>query len=156
MNKTDITNLITAIDDGGLNTAAEVRAILSKLRDNGYGDAEHEIKTGVTTNLVRTIQTPDGNHFDLYFCKQGRTVTVIGILINKKTVITSNTSFFKIVDADYLPDSTIAATDYIFGNASNDFRPIRMKFVLNDLRLSGSSLGVGQNIYIRFQYLTQN
>ena len=153
MNKTDITNLITAIDDGGLNTAAEVRAILSELRDNGYGDAEHEIKTNVITNLVHFAQTADGNWFDLYICKQGRKVSVKGILINKQSVTTSSTSFFEITDSDYLPNSTVA---FIIGNASNDMRGIKMYLVSNKLTLSGSALAVGQNIYIDFEYLTQD
>lgn len=153
-NKTTLQSLSDAnIADASSILASEHRAVNDAFLDNFYADALHELHSA----SVITAQTADLNFYDLYFCKQGRVVTVTGVLVNKQTVISSSTSFFEVVDSEFMPLTAGITTQKIFGQASNDFRNIRLVFnSSNELVLSGSSLGVGQNVYVTFQYLTQD
>lgn len=141
------------IADASNITASEHRAVNDSFIDEFYGTAIEETQAANTI----TAQTSAANFYFLNFCKQGRKVRVVGTLINKQTVITSNTTFFEVVDAEYLPDPSISVNHKIYGNNSVNNSPVRLSFnASNELGLSASSLGVGQNIYVDFEYLTQD
>lgn len=150
--KAQIQTSINTINDGGVNTAAEVRSVHNTELSNNYADTINE------THSIGTITAQTGalNFYDVYFCKQGRKVSVKGVLANKQTSIDSSTSFFEIVDPEFFPNAAMMVGHKIYGHASNDNRPIRLHFSSNILRLNGTSLGVGQNVYVDFEYLTEN
>lgn len=152
--KTTIQGLITTLirTNPALIDKTEHADVEDALLANLYADVIAE------THLSGTItdQTSDANFYSLHFCKQGRKVTVTGVLNNKQLSITSTTSFFEVVDSEYFPALSVVSGQKIIGNASNDNRPIKMRFTANKLLLDGSSLGVGQNVYVTFEYLTEN
>jgi len=152
-------NTIQALSDANLAsasniTAAEHRAVNDSFIDEFYGVAP--IQETQASNVITDV-SGDGNFYSVYFSKQGNRVKITGVLINKQTVITSTTSFFEIIDAEYLPNTSSLINSRIYGNNSINHTPIKLSIgVDNVLRISGSSLGVGQNINIDFEYLTQD
>jgi len=154
--KTQQTDSINDINDGGNNTASEVRNTLNTIGNNTYGDVLHEVHTGLTNVQVITAETTEDNFYNLFFCKQGRKVTVNGVLIGKNTSIDSSMEFVEIINSDYFPDTDTLIPVRYFGNASTDSRPMKLFFNSLNVLCSSSSLGVGESIYVDFTYYTEN
>lgn len=150
--KAQIQTGINTINTGGINTALEVRILHELELSNTYADIVNETHASGTI----TAQTADLNSYDISICKQGRKVFISGTLENNQLFITSGTSFFEIVNSEYFPASPEYASKKIFGYASNDNRPIKMKFSSNKLMLDDSAIGVATDVYIEIEYLTEN
>lgn len=70
-NKTDITNSITTIDTGGLNTAEEVRNVFTSVLDGVYSDSVTD------TNVLQTYTTSNATcTYNAEFFKNGNTITL--------------------------------------------------------------------------------
>lgn len=150
--KSQIQTGINTINTGGVNTALEVRTLHELELGNTYADIVNETHSSGTI----TAQTPALNFYDISICKQGRKVTITGKLETNLLFMTSTTSFFEIVNSEYFPASPEYATKKFFGHASNDDRPIRLKFSSNQLMLDESAIGIGTIVYIEIEYLTEN
>jgi len=150
--KTDLQANIATINDGGVNTALEVRTLHENELENSYAD---KIVEQHGSNVI-TTQTADTNFYNVTFCKQGRKVSIIGNVTSKQISITSTTSFFEIIDPEFYPDVTLSINHRIYGRASNDNREIKLKFSSNKLILDGSALSLNQSVYLEFEYLTQD
>jgi len=148
--KTDITNSINTINDGGLNTASEVRATLNTLKDNAYGDriTEKDTSSVKVVTSENTINTSLG--YQLTFVKQGRFVNVQGFLINNSASIVGDSAaddyFFEIISSEFLP---VVASTYKFPNG-NEFIKVENN------KIYYSSIGAGVSKKIAFTYFTQD
>lgn len=152
MTKTDITNSINTIDNGGNNTAAEVRAVLEDLRDNDYGTVVIESYTNLADNTPNTTPNGTTHYYNLKFNKQGRNVTVIGTLTNKTGSIVSNTKWLDIDAGDYTHDSN---TCFFIGTSTTDSAAIRCNLIGTALTVVGS-IGNNETIEVNFTYTTQD
>lgn len=148
--KTDITNSINTIDDGGLNTALEVRDVLTTLKNNAYGDVVLESYTFSTPATVNTSFFSTDLWYRLNFLKQGRNVSVNGFLYNKKTEIYTG-QWLSIDAGEYTPTSEItyisATTDT--GNS------VKLRIASDGIFLDGA-VGANGYVYLNFNYFTQD
>ena len=106
------TNLAT----GSLITATEHRAVEQALLDALYPTPIYETHT--TTNTI-TAKNPtlSGLHYNISIIKQGRLVTITGILWNNTGSQVTNTDyFFEIINSEYFPDTTIPNMLFRLGN----------------------------------------
>ena len=148
--KAQVTSSINTIDDGGLNTATEVRDTLNVLKDNSYGDRITEKDSDVTKVVTSENTINTDLQYRLTFVKQGRFVNVQGFLTNTSASIVGysvvNDYYFEIVGADFLP--TVAST-FKFPNG-NEFIKI------DNNKVYYSSIGAGVTKNISFTYFTTN
>lgn len=152
MTKTDITNSINTIDDGGNNTAAEVRAVLEDLRDNDYGTVVIESYTNLADNTPNTTPNSTTHYYNLKLVKQGRNVTVYGTLTNKTGSIVSNEKWLDIDAGDYTHD---ANTCVFTGTSTTSGNSIRCNLVGTALTIVGA-IGNNETIEVNFTYTTLN
>lgn len=96
--KVDITNSINTIDDGGQNTASEVRAVFETLNDEFFS----EVETISGTTLL-------GFSYDFKFLKQGNTVILQGELTNNSGLIETET--FTGLPSKYRPLTNMSVVD---------------------------------------------
>ena len=155
--KTTIQNLINSLirSNPALIDKTEHADVEDALLLNSYGNVINE------TELVNTITTENATdpllEYNVFFCKQGRKVTIKGYLINNSALIIGDEDyhFFQIVDSEYLPSAAIQA---IGGAptlcATNSGEPVKMYFY-ND-KLIVDSLGAGGIVYLNIEYLTEN
>ena len=155
--KTTIQNLINSLirSNPALIDKTEHADVEDALLLNSYGNVTNE------TRLVNTITTENASnpflYYNVFFCKQGRKVTIKGILANSTASIIGNedSHFFQIVDSEYLPSAAIQAIGGIptlCATISGD--PVKMHFY-ND-KLIADSLGAYETVYLNIEYLTEN
>lgn len=152
MKKADITNSINTIDDGGNNTAAEVRGVLGNLRDNSYGTVVTETYTSILNDNPNTTPNGTTHYYVLRFTKQGRTVTVNGTLTNSTTSIVSNQKWLDIDDGEYEHDANLCVFSGVKLSSSDS---IRCKLVGSALTIIGA-MGPLETIEVNFTYTTLN
>jgi len=153
--KIDITNSINTIDDGGLNTAAEVRALHNFELENSYGSVVTE-KADAIDGVITAKNTINTDLlYKANIVKQGRVVTIIGDIQNSSDLIISDVNadnfFFEIINPDYFPNTTAALNKYPTYNGAY----IRMggtdrKFIYC------SSIGANTTIDFSITYFTKD
>tara|TARA_R100000541_G_scaffold45643_1_gene52619 strand:+ start:3378 stop:3830 length:453 start_codon:yes stop_codon:yes gene_type:complete len=147
--KLDITNSINTIDDGGLNTALEVRTTLNTLKDNAYGSVIND--TQATTNIL-TADNATNRQYNINIVKQGRKVLLIGFLKNNTASMISGEVFLTINAGEYTQDSNVI-TFYAkkqFGGSN-----VRCSLGANTLTLI-DTIGANETIFFETTYFTQN
>ena len=155
--KTTIQNLINSLirSNPALIDKTEHADVEDALLLNSYGNVTQE------TRLVNTITTENASNpllqYNVFFCKQGRKVTIKGNLINNSAFIIGNevSHFFQIVDSEYLPSADIQAiggVPTLCATVSGE--PVMMCFY-ND-KLIVDSLGAYGVVYLNIEYLTEN
>ena len=155
--KVTIQNLINSLirSNPSLIDKTEHADVEDALLLNSYATVINE------TQLVNTITTENASNpllqYNVFFCKQGRKVTIKGNLVNSSALIIGDEAshFFQIVDSEYLPSSAIQAiggAPTLCANASGD--PVKMYFY-ND-KLIVDSLGAYGVVYLNIEYLTEN
>lgn len=142
--KTDIQNAINTINDGGLNTAAEVRAVYEVFKDALYPT---KITDSQSTTNVLTIDLADITYV-LNLTKIGNLVSVSGRISNGTGAIISDVDLISITNTEYYPDCT-ALNPFYFTSGSNIFQITSS----NKIKLT-TSLGVGEDVYFNFSYKT--
>ena len=155
--KTTIQNLINSLirSNPALIDKTEHADVEDALLLNSYGNVINE------TQLVNTITTENASNpllqYNVFFCKQGRKVTIKGNLVNNSALIIGDEAshFFQIVDSEYLPSAAIQAiggAPTLCANGSGE--PVMMYFY-ND-KLIVNSLGNYGVVYLNIEYLTEN
>lgn len=152
MTKTDITNSINTIDDGGNNTALEVRTTLGNIRDNSYGTVVIESYTNLADNTVNTTPNGTTHYYGLKFNKQGRDITVYGTLTNKTGSIVSNEKWLDIDAGEYTQDGNACV---FTGTSTTSSNSIRCKLIGSALTVVGA-IGNNETIEVNFTYTTLN
>ena len=155
--KTTIQNLINSLirSNPALIDKTEHADVEDALLLNSYGNVINE------TELVNTITTENASNpllqYNVFFCKQGRKVTIKGYVVNNSALIIGDEAshFFQIVDSEYLPSAAIQAiggAPTLCATISGD--PVKIGFY-ND-KLIVDSLGAGVGVYLNIEYLTEN
>ena len=155
--KATIQNLINSLirSNPSLIDKTEHADVEDALLLNSYGNIINE------TQLVNTITTENASNpllqYNVFFCKQGRKVTIKGNLANSSALIIGDEAshFFQIVDSEYLPSAAIQAiggAPTLCVTTSGD--PVKM-FFYND-KLIVDSLGAYEAVYLNIEYLTEN
>ena len=155
--KVTIQNLINSLirSNPSLIDKTEHADVEDALLLNSYGNIINE------TQLVNTITTENASNpllqYNVFFCKQGRKVTIKGNLVNSSALIIGDEAshFFQIVDSEYLPSAAIQAIGGVPTLcATISGEPVKMHFH-ND-KLIVDSLGAYGIVYLNIEYLTQN
>lgn len=144
--KAQIQTSINTINDGGNNTALEVRNVFTDELNNAYGDVVLE----TFNNLVNTTPntTPNGvnHHYSLAMVKQGRKVTMSGNFTNKTGGIISNVAIFSVDVGEYFQDSNVIG---FYGFQESNGTPVRCSMDGNSLMVGGA---IGNNVTVRFNF----
>lgn len=154
--KSVIQGLITSLirSNPALIDKTEHADVEDALLANSYGTVINE------TQASNTITTENATNplieYDVFFCKQGRKVTIKGELVNNSvSIIGGDTSnFFEIIDSEYFPNfaidavggSTLCAT--LFGD------PVKIYFF--NKKLCVETLGAFGIVHLNIEYLTEN
>ena len=154
--KVTIQNLINSLtrSNPALIDKTEHADVEDALLLNSYGNVINE------TQLVNTITNENASNpllqYNVFFCKQGRKVTIKGLLINKSASIIGNedSHFFQIVDSEYLPSAAIQAIGAPTLCVNGSGEPV-MIYLYND-KLFVYSLGAYGVVYLDIEYLTEN
>ena len=155
--KVTIQNLINSLirSNPSLIDKTEHADVEDALLLNSYGNIINE------TQLVNTITTENATNpllqYNVFFCKQGRKVTIKGNLVNNSAFKIGGEAshFFQIVDSEYLPSAAIQAiggVPTLCATISGD--PV-MIYLYND-KLFVYSLGAYGVVYLNIEYLTEN
>lgn len=156
MEKTALQTLIETIDDGGVNTAAEVRAVLNGALDNAY--ATEIIDTHLTTNVFTKIGTANCE-YEIRVIKQGRKVTVTGFVDSMQA---SLSQFATVTNSEYQPPANFryGSTNKIFTTLfsldTNEtaFAGIFRATVAGNITAGG--IQNGERLRFQFEYNTEN
>lgn len=150
--KAQIQSSINTINDGGANTAAEVRAVYNTILDNIYGTVITEAYSNLADNT--TFTTPNGttHYYGLEMVKQGRVVTVTGFLTNKTGGITANEVWFNIDPSEYTHDTN---TVNFYGVSLGSGNNVECRLTTNEFKIIGV-LGNNDTVYVNFSYFTQD
>lgn len=155
MNKTDINNLIATIDDGGVNSAAEVRAVLEGYRDNDYGDIINENSSMVGVVTEKSLNP--NVFYTVSIVKQGRKVTISGAVYQNSGSILNgsglNDYVFKILTGDYTPDTSSIWIKPAINATTNEITSLN--FDGSKLRITGMFPN-NQFIHFQIEYFTLN
>ena len=154
--KTTIQNLINSLirSNPALIDKTEHADVEDALLLNSYGNVINE------TELVNTITKENASkpflQYNVFFCKQGRKVTIKGILANNSAQIIGDEDyhFFQIVDSEYLPSAAIQALGAPTLCVNGSGEPVMM-YLYND-KLFVYSLGAYGVVYLNIEYLTEN
>lgn len=148
--KATLTASIATINDGGANTASEVRTVFTNELNNAYGTVSTETFQNLTNVTPNTTPTISGKFYALKMVKQGRCVSVTGNISNTTGGILSNVKWFDIDAGEYLPDSTSVIVFQAFTNTGTI---VKCSVVGGEVNVLGS---IGNNITIQFnfQYFT--
>lgn len=149
--KATIQALINAnLANSSMITAAEHRAVENIILNELYPNAIYETHT--TTNTITTKNpTLPGLNYNISIVKQGRLVTISGILWNYTSSIVSDTEyFFEIINSEYFPDTTTPTIIYRLGNNR------QLLFNTTLKRFGIYSCGVGTQNEFQITYLTAN
>jgi len=154
--KIDITNSINTIEDGGLNTAAEIRALHNLELDNNYGDIVME-GSGIaaTPSQITLGNLADTNiKYGIHIVKQGRIVVMKGFIWNQTTRIISNSQIsdfaIEIINPEYFPDGLSTTT--LFPIALGTFVELNS----SDKKIYINALGAGELRNFNLTYFTQD
>lgn len=147
--KTDLTNSINTIDDGGLNTASEVRATLNNLKDNAYGSVI--LDTQATTNILTADNATD-RQYSASILKQGREVSIKGFLKNNTGSMISAEVFFTINAGEYTQDTNVVT---FYAKRQTDGTNVRCALGSSTLTLI-DTIGANQTIFFELTYFTQD
>ena len=154
--KVTIQNLINSLirSNPSLIDKTEHADVEDALLLNSYGNIINE------TQLVNTITTENASNpllqYNVFFCKQGRKVTIKGLLVNNSAFIIGNedSHFFQIVDSEYLPSAAIQAIGAPTLCVNGSGEPV-MIYLYND-KLFVYSLRANGVVYLDIEYLTEN
>ena len=122
---------------------------------NSYGNVINE------TRLVHTITTTNASNpllsYNVFFCKQGRKVTIKGNLVNSSDLIIGeeDSHFFQIVDSEYLPSAAIQAMGGVPTLCTTTTGELVKMFLYNN-KLIVESLGPREVVSLNIEYLTEN
>jgi len=155
--KSVIQGLITSLirSNPALIDKTEHADVEDALLANSYGTVINE------THLVNSITTENASNpnlqYNVFFCKQGRKVTIKGNLINNSTAIIAGevSNFFEIVNSEYFPNFAIdgiGGAPTLCATVSGD--PV--KLYLEDNKLCVETLGAFGVVYLNIEYLTEN
>ena len=155
--KTTIQNLINSLirSNPALIDKTEHADVEDALLLNSYGNVINE------TQLVNTITTENASNpllqYNVFFCKQGRKVTIKGNLVNNSALIIGGEAshFFQIVDSEYLPSAAIQAIGGVPTLCATISGEPVMIYLYND-KLIVDSLGAYGVVYLNIEYLTEN
>ena len=155
--KTTIQNLINSLirSNPALIDKTEHADVEDALLLNSYGNVTNE------TQLVNTITTENASNpllqYNVFFCKQGRKVTIKGNLVNNSPLIISGEAshFFQIVDSEYLPSAAIQAIGGVRTLCATGLGEPVMMHIYNN-KLIVESLGAYGVVYLNIEYLTEN
>lgn len=151
-------NLISAINAQltAIITQAKVRLASLQIVNEIYPDIISETRT--TTSYTSRITTPNGVKtnitYHVFIVKQGRLVTIKGIVYNLTGDIVSNSDvndfIFEIVDPEYLPETSSNITTFpVSLGTFVEINSTEKKFYCNQL-------GAGDLVTFNLQYFTQN
>jgi hypothetical protein len=119
--KAQIQTQVNTINNGGLNTAAEVRDVFAtnqaSLLEGIYADAVTDNETSETITTSTALFD-----YDIVVSKVGRFVTISGNFISNSNLV-ANTSIFQFSNAEYNADTTAV---YGIATSSNGSIPIYM------------------------------
>ena len=154
--KVTIQNLINSLirSNPALIDKTEHADVEDALLLNSYGNVINE------TRLVHTITTTNASNpllsYNVFFCKQGRKVTIKGNLVNSSDLIIGeeDSHFFQIVDSEYLPSAAIQAMGGVPTLCTTSGELVKM-FLYNN-KLIVESLGPREVVSLNIEYLTEN
>lgn len=150
--KTNIQNLInTNLADASSITASEHRSVENSLLNEVYPTPIYE--TQATTNTITAKNATINNlNYDISIVKQGRLVTITGILWNNTGSIIDDSEnyFFEIINSEYFPDTTKPIIIYRMGNNR------QLIFQVTSKRFGIYGAGVGSQNEFQITYLTLN
>lgn len=123
--KAEIQSQINTIDDGGLNTAIEVRDVLgtnpSSLLENSYGTEIIEDESTLNGITVSNVNFK----YDVKILKQGRSVSLNGSFTKQN--LTNNLTLFEIdvTNLDYAPSQSLTKyTGSLYINNTGESIPL--------------------------------
>jgi len=113
--KAQITTSINTINDGGVNTAAEVRAVFDTLKNNFYPDVI-TVNQADTSIITLNPALAASITYEVNIYKQGRTVTMNFVLYKNTTALITSW-IFQVTNAEYLGKSVsspvLSSLEYI-------------------------------------------
>ena len=149
--KTTIQNLInTNLADASNILASEHRAVEDALLLNSYGTVVLEDYNNVTDATPNTTPFDADLWYQLRFVKQGRKVSVNGYLYNRSASIVTG-EWLTFDASEYTPTT---GTLYVNG-VTNSGTVVRCR-IANDKLYVDSSVGATTNVYLNFNYFTQD
>ena len=156
--KATIQNLINSLirSNPSLIDKTEHADVEDALLLNSYGNIINETRT--TTSHTSRITNPnllkENIMYNIFIVKQGRLVTIKGIVQNQTGLIMSDRHdhdfIFEIVDSEYLPHELSTTT--LFPVSSGAF----VQFHATEKKLFCNQLGVDDKVTFNIQYFTQN
>lgn len=99
MTSSQIQTLIDGVSNGGLNTAAEARAIWEALKNEIYG--EQKVDTNATTEVLTLVES--NALYTLTFTRYGNKVHVFGVLRKNSGSVAANSTIANFTNADFAP-----------------------------------------------------
>lgn len=155
--KSVIQGLITSLirSNPALIDKTEHADVEDALLANSYGTVINE------THLSNTITTENATNpliqYNVFFCKQGRKVSIKGNLVNNSALIIGGdvSNFFEIIDSEYFPSTAIdgiGGAPTLCATVSSD----SVKVYIEDNKLCVETLGAFQVVYLNIEYLTEN
>lgn len=150
--------LIATLNDGGLNTAEEVRNVFIGFTNELYTNVI--IETQSTVNTVTSKNTLNSNlRYNVEILKRGNQVTIKGNVINFGQSVIGNINpndyFFEIVNAEFLRiDNNINVVFPVIGGFGNDFIEVRAGATSNKVYVN--QIGANQSRQFTIIYTTNN
>ena len=146
--KAQITTEINTIDDGGLNDAAEVRAVYEVLNDNFYG-----IKTTDNNASTNVFTEDDADKiYSVATSKNGGVVSNRFTLRNNTgAILPSNTVWLTITNTEY--EQQASSPVYQTGQSASNGDNIRFLLTTNTLA-NLEPIGIGEVVYLNINYNT--
>ena len=156
--KVTIQNLINSLirSNPSLIDKTEHADVEDALLLNSYGNIIYETRT--TTSHTSRITNPNllktDITYNVYIVKQGRLVTIKGIVFNNTDSIISdnetNDFIFEIVDSEFFPDELSTTTKFPVVQGTY------VRLSGTDKKLYFNQLGAGDLVTFNIQYFTQN
>ena len=147
--KADIQSSINTIDDGGLNTASEVRTVFGNMLSNAYGTVVTD--TQATTNVLTADNATD-KQYSVSILKQGREVLISGFIKNNTASMIAGEVFFTINSGEYTQDANIIT---IYGNLQSTGNNVRLALGASTLTLI-DTIGANATVYFQTKYYTNS
>ena len=135
--KTEIQNAINTIDDGGLNTAAEMRSVLELIKNAFYPALITD--THLTTNL---FSASGSLTYRINVFKIGNVINIIGFVSNTTSEIISNVDICETLNTEYFSETGMKF--YANENAKID--------ILNGVISLNGSIGIDDVINFKLTY----
>ena len=156
--KTTIQNLINSLirSNPSLIDKTEHADVEDSLLLNSYGDVINETQISNTITSANTLIP--SLQYNVFFCKQGRKVTIKGNLVNNSPSILGggvSAYFFEIIDSEYASNIGVegigGAPTYCATISGN---PVIV--YLNNNRLYFETISAFEVVYLNFEYFTEN